>query len=162
VKHLKPVARQFAQSTLTRWLADFIGGSMNEDEEGRIIKFRAFCTATGEMLDMQNLPSAAHFYVDSFGNLALDLFVDFEDEGGPAEYVTCELDQWTGLLDMYGTRIYENDFLFDEMEGNVFLVRWIDWMGGWGTETDGDEGAIYDIVGHCKVAGNKWEGKANG
>lgn len=130
-------------------------------EEGRIIKFRAFCTATGGMLDMQNLPSAANFYVNNFGNLALDLFVDFEDECGPAEYVTCEIDQCTGLLDMYGTRIYENDFLFDTMESNVFLVRWIDWMAGWGTEKDGDEGAIYDIVGHCKVAGNKWEGKPN-
>jgi len=41
------------------------------------------------------------------------------------------------------------------------LVRWIDWMAGWGTETDGDDCAIYDIVGHCKVAGNKWEGKAS-
>jgi hypothetical protein len=24
-----------------------------------------------------------------------------------------------------------------------------------------DDCAIYDIVGHCKVAGNKWEGKAS-
>jgi len=146
---------------LTRWLAYFIGGFMNPNEDGRTINFRAFCTATGEMLDMQNLPSAASFYIDNFGNLALDLFVDFEDEGGEAEYVTCELDQWTGMLDMYGARIYENDFLFDTMESNVFLVRWIDWMAGWGTETDGDDVAIYDIVGHCKVAGNKWEGKAS-
>lgn len=72
-----------------------------------------------------------------------------------------EKGRYMGKFDMYGTRIYENDFLFDTMESNVFLVRWIDWMAGWGTEKDGDEGAIYDIVGYCKVAGNKWEGKPN-
>ena len=27
--------------------------------------------------------------------------------------------------------------------------------------SDRTEGAIYDIVGHCKVAGNKWEGKTS-
>lgn len=124
----------------------------------RSIKFRAYCPETGEYVDMQNLPSAAHLFIDNFGELAMDLFVDFTDDHAPPEYVQCVLEQYTGLKDMDGRLIYENDLLFNEESGETFLVAWIDWMGGWGAETDGDEGAIYDIVSHCRVVGNKWEG----